>query len=888
MDARRVLPFLLLIIYIINGAFANQNAWSRQYNVRRIRRINEYLVPPPPPKSYPGRIPRLANYQPTPQPGYFQQLMNFLNPFSSSVQPQSPPLPPPPPVLSPQPEVAKFGQSYNAPPPVDYEKPPLPPTSLNHLPNDYSGYPAPIQIKNCSSCNRVPWVPIQDTQQGHVGSASYASPPLESSGGRYLPTNHEIPHDAYHAASQEVRAPDFSFAPPLPNIEQNVPFVNTLSNPHLFPGAMPPLFKAVNFKQPVQVIPHENSGHHNSPPLSISNSASTIAGPTFNGHNEQYVHPSPLTHSDEGVVSQELGYTNPSISNGEFENVQNVQSQNNAAHDLSSSGTQVSHDHTSGVSNNEELYEVTGLSGSDVNPINQNFPSSYGISSFDRFPNNYDLSSSANVAEGSSTPLHIDKSSGNVGDSINFEESPLLDFTQKDESRTHSSSIPTNSNAFADFQSTKNTGTTIAVGDEIFGTRQGIASTEPYPSTDYIEIIDTVAKESKINNSTTQGTNEKPFRNSLNDDVAKETLNDNISDNLDETGQQGATRNRQVIKWCFKIQLIIPYTSQYTPLPFHPSHERNTDNSESNHDSYVGEESRNRIEVINPPNSSHIFQSLDSVLKIFDNAKKSVDTKTNNSIDVHKLQKNIDNWTIQEYSKATTVRTISPNSSQTVSTVSPKSSKPYLFPSKKIPTEYFMTTKPVNYVADSHNDNSNIFTLSGFSFSEDNKRSGSNPVEKSRVIQFEKSTGSSIDASTASKNLWQDFPVGISSVNRERVYIVTPQPTVTTPRLNPEYRQEKALKEAERNRKELKKTLQTDTKITQETDTFESIEKTYQVLPQAVNNLAVASTGPESVPLWGIMEHEEFASPVYSEYDNNDTESPTPHSRLSKESRARR
>jgi len=116
-------------------------------------------------------------------------------------------------------------------------------------------------------------------------------------------------------------------------------------------------------------------------------------------------------------------------------------------------------------------------------------------------------------------------------------------------------------------------------------------------------------------------------------------------------------------------------------------------------------------------------------------------------------------------------------------------------------------------------------------------------------------------------------------VNRERVYIVTPQPTVTTPRLNLEYRQEKALKEAERNRKELKKT---DTKITQKTDTFESIEKAYQVLPQAVNNLAVASTGPESVPLWGIMEHEEFASPVYSEYDNNDTEPPMPHSRFSK------
>lgn len=119
-------------------------------------------------------------------------------------------------------------------------------------------------------------------------------------------------------------------------------------------------------------------------------------------------------------------------------------------------------------------------------------------------------------------------------------------------------------------------------------------------------------------------------------------------------------------------------------------------------------------------------------------------------------------------------------------------------------------------------------------------------------------------------------------MNRERVHIVTPLSTVTTPRLNPEYRQEKVLKEAERNRKESKKTSQTDTEITQKSDIFESIEKAYQVLPQAVNNLAVASTGPESIPLWGIMEHEEFTSPVDNEYDNNDTEPPTPHSKLSK------
>lgn len=118
-------------------------------------------------------------------------------------------------------------------------------------------------------------------------------------------------------------------------------------------------------------------------------------------------------------------------------------------------------------------------------------------------------------------------------------------------------------------------------------------------------------------------------------------------------------------------------------------------------------------------------------------------------------------------------------------------------------------------------------------------------------------------------------------MNKEFVYIVTPEPIVSTPRSNTEYRKLKALKDAERNKKESKEISQTDIKKTEKSDTFDSIEKAYQVLPQAVNNLAVASTGPESVSLWSIMEHEEFASPA-DEYDNNDTESPMLYSKLSK------
>lgn len=99
-------------------------------------------------------------------------------------------------------------------------------------------------------------------------------------------------------------------------------------------------------------------------------------------------------------------------------------------------------------------------------------------------------------------------------------------------------------------------------------------------------------------------------------------------------------------------------------------------------------------------------------------------------------------------------------------------------------------------------------------------------------------------------------------MNKELVYVVTSKSIVSTLKLNPEQRKETAIKE--KNPKESRQ--ETDPKKST-TNTF---EKAYQVLPQAVNNLAVASTGPESVPLWGIIEHEEFATPDDKEHDETD------------------
>lgn len=134
---------------------------------------------------------------------------------------------------------------------------------------------------------------------------------------------------------------------------------------------------------------------------------------------------------------------------------------------------------------------------------------------------------------------------------------------------------------------------------------------------------------------------------------------------------------------------------------------------------------------------------------------------------------------------------------------------------------------------------------------------------------------SSDDASVVSpKNdtVWRDFSVGISQMNKERVYVVTPQSVVTTSTSSPvEKRKEKATtKEEERKPKESRQVSETDTK--KSTTNSDAFEKAYQVLPQAVNNLAVASTGPESVPLWGIMEHEEFASLDGNEHETDEAD----------------
>ncbi|XP_012279753.1 flocculation protein FLO11 [Orussus abietinus] len=336
----------------------------------------------------------------------------------------------------------------------------------------------------------------------------------------------------------------------------------------------------------------------------------------------------------------------------------------------------------------------------------------------------------------------------------------------------------------------------------------------------------------------------------------------------DVSQHPGAKRNKQV-------QIIIPYTSQHTPSPFKPSYEdwdgkgslrevkaRKVPFPVANYDNYATQESRKILATPQVPTDSP-----EGIVP---------GRSANNSIDVLRLQKNIDNWTIQEYSKGTTF----------ASTALPTSSGPKLLPSKKIPSEYLTTPSgsPANRIDNENEDDGKGGTqvLPGFSFNDlEHEGSASSRVESSRVqvifakrpttqpttikiesegtshAATETSVWSNTSESTTARTilLWQSVPVSVTTREKELVYVVTPQSTSksskpieihkTDNNTEPDITQKS---DGESLQKEQSKSLG-----------FELIERAYQVLPQAVNNLAaITSTASEGAPLWGIMEHEEY------------------------------
>ncbi|EFN85375.1 hypothetical protein EAI_14590 [Harpegnathos saltator] len=1024
MDPRRVLLFSALLACALGASpssFKNARDMERPDLARRARRIglNEYLVPPPPPKFPPGRTARLV---PPTESGYFSKLMSWLNPFNYVPSSQSPPLPPPPPPpprLEAHPHQPKFIQPPPPLPPISgssasgygdssppiYDRPPLPPIFNHHSTEHHA------PKRNCNPCDKVPWVPINADAPHHssadasfVAAPSLPSLPLQSSpsGGGYLPPQNPSTHDAYHAASQQVRAPDLSFAPPSSTASQNAALLSPLPSPQLYPGASPPLFQATDFNYPVQLPTLGGIAEYldaappsgNDPLLSNDVFPTVAASAPNNAHLRQNIYPSgSWAHSSPGLAHQDFGYTPTGASNSGL-GEPHVQSLGGHG-DLFSSGSQVTQGHAVDPAVNAQKFDDTvghhrvtlgptdqrgffgGLAVADHQSLGAgagagdlldnssrivpNPPSNYGISGLDRPPNNYehrynDLSSSSSVVTDSHAPPRAaDGSAAKIEDPIHFEESPLLDLTHKGESRTDLSPIPPTSNALTDSNESAETGraaTTLPPGVELFGVG-GVPGAPAYtesrfPANGLLKTIELSGsldpdKSNSIDESANaqvasgvyHGPRTEPgeqkvsyfqslshsltgyFRPDVSSTTSRSTERgsfwgssanvyvdgqqaeyDGSAENVDvdaedtndtrDVSQQGPKRNK-------KVQVIIPYTSKHTPVPFQPVREQNygrkvSYRGDSGRDNYVSEESRSKIKVTDLP--------------VNPSRRKHPQTWQNATVAISEEVTGKPAAGIKEYSKGTTASTISPSSAKT-----------YLFPSKQIPDKYLTTTEPIDHADDSRNvkdESVKSFTLGGFSFNDQKyEASSSNRVEGPRIQvtkrqlrevgepnlerssatpppcflfkviigdkdQHKVSSEGSVDIVTArtinDHFTWQGFPMDFSLVSKERVYVVTPQPVVTTPRTTTTMAVERSPKTSTEASE-----VDTDTGvITNRTDPFESIEKAYQVLPQAVNNLAVASTGPDSVPLWGIMEHEEFGSLGDSDQDDHEDEAEIP------------
>ncbi|XP_031844909.2 uncharacterized protein LOC116432348 [Nomia melanderi] len=1017
MDVPRIFLVLLLLVVLCSTSSTLKNdrggpSHTDRGSIRHSRRIslNEYLVPPPPPRHHPVRTGRLTNPQPTEAPGYFSKLMNWFSPFAfhslPSLKPPVyenpfPPTPqthlpsfnvhpaathpvsslhPPPeppsnlplyPPLSPPPghSAPVFAPPLNPHPVPPLSPPPTqpapiykPPPTSSHEAKQY--LPPPIKGKSCNPCNKVPWIPMQGNEH-HPDK--YHLPPQISNG--YLPPSGHGNHDAQFAGSHQINIPDIPRGQPQLNGQPGL-----LPNPLLHPNPVPPIYKAEPFGQPSQqphtdnfglqppslpllpaVTDEQNNGHFNgnhdltSSGTQISQGHSGVTSQNhgteinkeINDHSESfaasaldnqpaiYGPPVDQEYHDPGTLKQ--GHDGTSSQNGQ-----------EPIASFGSSGIDDIQNHEFASQNGDVYRETFESNQGQYLPAELSAPS-FGSSTFDNQAaghSNYqysdDLSVSSSIIKDSHANALSSVSDSVKNDSIYFEESPLLDLTKKDEGHEQWQSIVGDDSTVkpSTVYNLDTVGALLDNSSSFGGLTESYASPNiqnvdafrhSTPSivhfsesneTRYIETSTVSADYSsqEVDDSyvSTSGQPSSAWTSFLSNlDSKNESVRSKQIQNFELLGRPDSrepndvVQRQQNVKRNKQVQVIIPYTSDYTPIPFQQTYgdwsiKNNLERTEGRKvppqngvkiDNYLQQESRNEIRLINQLQSQFNFNNsykanLKAVLTATNNDTKN--TKANNSIDVRRLQKNIDNWTIQEYSKPT------PSS-----TILPSSSHPYLLPSKKIPTEYLTTTEPGDHTSELKTNRESVrsYSLAGFSFNEvDHEGSSSNHIETiqspPKVVRIETSKSTSNGSEVTSKPTtegsvtWEGYSVSISPVNKEKVYVVTPQPVLTASKTKLDKQRRGEVQET--NRLNAKNSSESKDSLSE----FDAIEKAYQVLPQAVNNLAVASTGKEDVPLWGIMEHEEFAA---LNLDGNDDETaedvvdgPVLYAGHSKVSRAKR
>lgn len=507
--------FLVLLICVVGTLSLAGNDRGVPNLVQRNQRyaLSEFLVPPPlpqlPTRVFPGgRTGRTANPHPPESLGYFSKFISWLNPFTSGTNVDTP-LPPPPETLHPP----KFVQSHVPPPPPPsspsgqppglplatpqlynalsppvFDRPPLPqppsPADIYNKPNSQA------KNKNCNPCNKVPWLPMNlggaylppTNQDGHIGIVS----------GEYLPPSN---HGLVAAASQEVKIPDFFYAPPLQNGE--IPPIGPLPNPHLYPGPMPPLFKAEVFDYPSRSnYPIKGDLQHHevsvstvietspSLPLGTSNEQTNNSGDKNLGIPQEgqtifeshQVSGSRLSHTEFGNQGYG-GVQIDSFSSASHDNRQgpvvvypNLNKENDATSVKENfDESKINHftepngsgnfEHTN-VGNNHQFVDT---SGSNFQRTDQT------VSPFVIGNDHYGF---GNTGSGQQTyngdilsvkDSHASGTDGfsNVENPIYFEESPLTDLTKTSESRTDSPSISSSPSTFIDLDGEQNSKATL-------------------------------------------------------------------------------------------------------------------------------------------------------------------------------------------------------------------------------------------------------------------------------------------------------------------------------------------------------------------------------------------------------------------------------------------
>lgn len=223
-----------------------------------------------------------------------------------------------------------------------------------------------------------------------------------------------------------------------------------------------------------------------------------------------------------------------------------------------------------------------------------------------------------------------------------------------------------------------------------------------------------------------------------------------------------------------QIQIIIPYTNKNQPRPFRANKFQSFDTSSGwSHQSHSNDyqDSQESQVVTATVTQAPVKKTTKYLTKILASSLRDLLRKEKSnytSIDLSKLQKNIDGWTEQEFSMI-------PNKASTIS---------FRGHSKHIPSEYLTTTTPIQQFTTT-TDMIPTTSLEPLYADEEykkvdyfGKRFEENQlgIDDGRPTTILPMPFKSNKISETPHELWNKLNVAISPVTKEKVYVVTPQP----------------------------------------------------------------------------------------------------------------